>query len=114
VVIKKFRAEQEAVRVVEQAFQEQEQKDKSEDEVNTHDSNVQDVTIFTASYRIEGQIRISAKGYRSRLSDFLNDEGFKFVPILNAKISSLVGDVSIPFTEVVVLNKDEITMVVAA
>ncbi len=101
VIINKFNAEQKAAMAVDKALQEGEPEHR-----------IQDVTVLTARYRVQGQIKISTMGYRSRLSDFLNDNSFKFLPILNAKITSLNGELDISFSEVLIINKDEITMII--
>lgn len=101
VIIKKFEAERQVGKAVDKALQEQEPEYK-----------MLDVTIFSARYRIQGLIKIAVKGYRSRLSDFLNDDSFKFMAVVNAKISGINADLNIPFSEVVIINKNEIVMVV--
>lgn len=101
IVIKKFEAERQVGKAVDKALQEQEPEFK-----------MLDVTIFTTGYRVQGQVKIALKGYRSRLSDFLNDESFKFMPIVNAKIMGANAELSVPFSEVVIINKNEIVMVV--
>ncbi len=101
IIIKKIKAEQKAAMSVDKALQEDEPEHR-----------IQDVIVLTARYRVQGQIKIATMGYRSRLSDFLNDDSFKFMPILNAKITGLNGEFDISFSEVLVINKDEIIMVI--
>lgn len=101
VIIKKFEAERQVGKAVDKALQEQDPEFK-----------MLDVTIFTARYRVQGQIKIALKGYRSRLSAFLNDDSFKFMPVVSAKITGIGADLNIPFSEVVIINKNEIVMVV--
>jgi hypothetical protein len=56
---------------------------------------------------VEGDLTLPPAGYQSRFSDSLNRGEFEFVPLTNAKVTSLdTGDVSeLPF---VVLSKRHI------
>jgi hypothetical protein len=55
---------------------------------------------------IEGDLTLPPAGYQSRFSDSLNRGEFEFVPLTNAKITSLDGKVTeLPF---VVLSKRHI------
>ncbi len=101
VVVSKIETEQAAARAVDKALREAEP-----------DVKVLAITVFTSHYRIEGQIRISATGYRSRLSDFLNETGSAFLPVTNAKVTNIDGELHVLYKEVVIVNKDEITMVI--
>ena len=47
------------------------------------------VTLETDRYRIEGLLTLPREGYRSRLSDFVNQRDREFFSISNAKISTL-------------------------
>lgn len=101
VVISKIEAEQAAAKAVDKALKEAEP-----------DVKVLDITIFTAHYRIEGQIRYVSKGYRSRLSDYLNETNSIFLPITNAKVTTINGELHVLYKDVVIVNKDKITMVI--
>lgn len=101
IIIKKFSDEQRAARAVGKAFQE-----------NDQDGKIQEVTVLTDDYSIQGQIRLAPAGYRSRLSDFLNEEGVDFIPLLNVKITSILGELDIPFAEVVLINKTKINLII--
>lgn len=72
----------------------------------------QRVTIYTEKFMIVGELSIIRKGYRKRLSDFLNDRDVQFIPILKAKLSPI--DMKRDTTEVdtLILNKNEIVMAV--
>lgn len=72
----------------------------------------QRVTIYTEKFMIVGEMAIIRKGYRKRLSDFLNDRDVQFIPILKAKLSPI--DMKRDTTEVdtLILNKNEIVMAV--
>ena len=101
VVISKMEAEQSAARAVDKALKEAEP-----------DVKVLAITVFTSHYRVEGQIRYVSKGYRSRLSDYLNETNSTFLPITNAKITNIDGELHVLYKDVVIINKDEITMVI--
>ena len=101
VVISKMEAEQSAAMAVDKALKEAEP-----------DVKVLAITVFTSHYRIEGQIRYVSKGYRSRLSDYLNETNSTFLPITNAKVTNIDGELHVLYKDVVIINKDEITMVI--
>lgn len=45
------------------------------------------VVIETARYRIEGTLTLPREGYRSRLSDFINQRDRDFFAVANARVS---------------------------
>ena len=45
------------------------------------------IVLETERHRIVGDVTLPAEGYRSRVSDLLNREGFQFVPLSNAVIT---------------------------
>ena len=47
------------------------------------------VTIETDRYRIEGNLTLPREGYRSRLSDFVNQRDREFFSISDATVSTL-------------------------
>lgn len=49
------------------------------------------IVLETERHRIVGDVTLPAEGYRSRLSDLLNREGFSFVPLSNAVITGING-----------------------
>ncbi|MBI4377699.1 MAG: hypothetical protein HY578_01235 [Nitrospinae bacterium] len=69
------------------------------------------VSIYTEKFMIVGEVAITRKGYRKRLSDFLNDKDIQFIPILRAKLSPVDMKRDITEAEVIILNKNEIIMV---
>lgn len=49
------------------------------------------VVVETASYRINGTLRLPRDGYRSRLTDYLNASERTFLPLTNVSIERLDG-----------------------
>jgi hypothetical protein len=47
------------------------------------------IVLETHRYRIEGEIMLPPQGYRSRLSDYLNDTDREFLIVLDARITRL-------------------------
>ncbi|MBI3600126.1 MAG: hypothetical protein HY097_05740 [Nitrospinae bacterium] len=72
----------------------------------------QKVTVYTEKFMIVGEMAIIRKGYRKRLSDFLNDRDIQFIPILKAKLSPIDMKRDAPEVDTLILNKNEIVMVV--
>ena len=50
------------------------------------------VVLETERYRIVGEVTLPAEGFHSRLSDLLNREGVRFIPLVNATVSGLDGE----------------------
>ena len=50
------------------------------------------VVLETARYRIVGEVTLPAEGFHSRLSDLLNREGVRFIPLVDATVSGLDGE----------------------
>ena len=48
------------------------------------------VVLETDRHRIVGELTLPAEGYRSRLSDFLNQGDLTFVPLANATVIELL------------------------
>ena len=46
------------------------------------------VVVEIERYRIEGSLHVPAEGYRSRLSDYMNQEG-EFLPMTECTITTL-------------------------
>jgi hypothetical protein len=51
----------------------------------------QRVVLETDRYRITGDVTLPVEGFHSRLSDLLNRESVSFIPLTNARVSSLDG-----------------------
>jgi hypothetical protein len=49
------------------------------------------VVLETDRYRIVGDVTLPAEGYHGRLSDLLNREGIRFIPLVNATVSGHNG-----------------------
>jgi hypothetical protein len=50
---------------------------------------LEQIILETSRYRIEGQIMLPPEGYRSRLSDYLNDPNREFLIVLDARVTRL-------------------------
>lgn len=72
------------------------------------------VRIFTANNLITGYVHIPASGYRGRVSDMLNQEGFEFLAVTEVKLYSQDGTIPIASEECVILNKRIIHSVIPA
>jgi Family of unknown function (DUF6812) len=55
------------------------------------DNRVERVVLETAGQRIVGDLTLPREGYRSRLSDYLNQGDVHFIPLTNAEITGLDG-----------------------
>jgi hypothetical protein len=55
------------------------------------DNRVERVVLETATERVTGDLTMPREGYRSRLSDYLNQGELDFIPLTNVEISSLDG-----------------------
>jgi hypothetical protein len=57
------------------------------------------VVIEIERYRIQGALHLPAEGYRSRLSDYMNQREAEFLPMTDCTVSSLDGgnERSVPF-----------------
>ena len=50
------------------------------------------IVVETERYRIVGDVTLPVEGFRSRLSDLLNREGVRFIPLLDATITGRNGE----------------------
>lgn len=75
------------------------------------DIETKEVVIYTQQFKIEGRVKVTAKGYRGRISDFLNQEVTRFIPVLEPRISRLDGGEVRKPSESVLVNKGSITLV---
>jgi hypothetical protein len=48
--------------------------------------------VETERYRIVGDVTLPAEGFHSRLSDLLNREGVRFLPLVNATVTGRNGE----------------------
>ena len=55
------------------------------------DLREEQVTVETDRYRITGALTLPAEGYRSRLSDYVNQRDREFLTLSNARIEPLDG-----------------------
>ncbi len=50
------------------------------------------IVVETERYRIVGDVTLPAEGFHSRLSDLLNREGVRFIPLVNATMTGRDGE----------------------
>lgn len=50
------------------------------------DTHTQRVVLETAQHQIVGELTLPREGYRSRISDFLNQSDLAFIPLSHATI----------------------------
>jgi len=55
------------------------------------DNRIERVVLETAGERIVGDLTLPREGYRSRLSDYLNQGDLDFIPLTNVELTSLDG-----------------------
>ncbi len=60
------------------------------------ESRVERVVLETDRYRIVGDLTLPREGYRSRLSDFLNQGDLDFIPLVNVELTPLTGNGAAP------------------
>ena len=56
------------------------------------DQRHEPVMLETDRYRIEGKLTLPREGYRSRLSDYVNQRDREFFSIQDAQVTPLDGD----------------------
>ena len=64
------------------------------------DHRLEKVIVETDRYRIEGNLTLPREGYRSRLSDYVNQRDRDFFAFSDATLTPLYGDASpsqVPF-----------------
>ena len=49
----------------------------------------QQVVVEIERYRIQGALHLPAEGYRSRLSDYMNQRETEFLPMTDCKVTTL-------------------------
>lgn len=55
------------------------------------ETRIERVILETERHRIVGDLTLPREGYRSRLSDYLNQSDVQFIPLVNVEIGSLTG-----------------------
>ena len=66
------------------------------------------IVLETERHRIVGDVTLPAEGYRSRVSDLLNREGFNFVPLSNVTITGINGNKDVTEMEFIAVARDHI------
>lgn len=72
------------------------------------------VKIFTNNNIVTGFVHVPTTGYRSRVSDLLNQDGFVFLPVTEARLHSLDGSSELGSEDCVIINKNIIQAVIPA
>lgn len=72
------------------------------------------VVLETDRYRIEGDLTLPSQGYRSRLSDFVNQRDREFFAIQRATVSPLDGDGDVRSFEFLMVARQHVRLVVPA
>lgn len=70
------------------------------------------VRIYTANNIVTGNVHVATTGYRSRVSDLLNQDGVMFLPVTEAKLHSLDGQTELGSEACVIMNKSIIQAVI--
>lgn len=76
------------------------------------DLRYEQVVLETDRYRIDGKLALPREGYRSRLSDYVNQGDREFFPIVDATVSAL--DANAPVQEIgfALVARRQVTMIV--
>ena len=76
------------------------------------DLRYEHVVIETDRYRIDGKLALPREGYRSRLSDYVNQGDREFFPIVNATVSPLEGGAAVQEIGFVLVARRCVTLIV--
>lgn len=71
-----------------------------------------EVKIFTSNNMVTGYVHLPTGGYRTRVSDYLNQDAVVFVPVTAARLYALDGSAELGAEDCVILNKNIIQAVV--
>ena len=72
------------------------------------------VLLETGRYRIEGEVMLPPEGYKSRLSDHLNDPQHEFLIVLDAKLTPFDNPEGAYRSGVVMLQRARIDVILPA
>lgn len=64
-----------------------------------------EVRIFTSNNLMTGYVHVPSSGYRARVSDLMNQEGFEFLAVTDVKLYSQDGTMQLASESCVILNK---------
>ena len=78
------------------------------------DRPLEQIVLETPRYRVEGNVMLPPEGYKSRLSDHLNDPDREFLIVLDAKLSPLEGEGQPSELPVVMIQRNRIDLVIPA
>ena len=72
------------------------------------------VVLETGRHRVEGEVMLSSEGYKSRLSDHLNEPAREFLIVLDAVLTPFDNPDGAYRSGVVMLQRQRIEMVLPA
>ena len=72
------------------------------------------VVLETSRYRVEGEVMLPPEGYKSRLSDHLNEPAREFLIVLDAVLTPFDNPEGAYRSGVVMLQRRQIEMVLPA
>jgi hypothetical protein len=75
------------------------------------DLRTEKVRIETDRYRIDGLITLPSEGFRSRLSDFVNQRDRDFFAIQDARLTELDGERSTDDVDFVMVAKQHVRVI---
>jgi uncharacterized protein DUF6812 len=75
------------------------------------DLREEQVVLETDRYRITGALTLPAEGYRSRLSDYVNQRDREFLTISDARVESLDGTAEPRVEPFVMIGRSHVRMI---
>ena len=76
------------------------------------DLRYEHVVVETNRYRIDGKLALPKEGYRSRLSDYVNQSDREFFPIVDATVTVLDGDAPVQKIGFALVARRQVTLIV--
>jgi len=70
------------------------------------------VVVETDRYRVEGDMTLPAEGYRSRLSDYVNQGDREFFPIVDATVTVLDAVAPVQKIGFALVARRQVTLIV--
>lgn len=78
------------------------------------DLHQQRIRFETDRHRIVGKVSLPREGYRSRLSDYLNQRDREFIPIEDAEIYPLASSGEVQHCEFILIHRGHVRFVTPA
>lgn len=70
------------------------------------------VKVFTTDRLVTGYLHVPVTGYRTRVSDLMNQEGIEFLPITDATLYAADSSEALSTSRCIILNKHLIHLLV--